>query len=329
MISCASSKSPRWAGGVRVFRSIVKLLLGFFLLLLLVIAGGSRFFPEDVARLAAHAERQAAGLERKEIDVAGFRIVYLEGGKGEPLVLVHGFGAEKDNWTRVARYLTPHFRVIALDLPGFGETSKPEDASYTVTSQVEYLRAFVRALNLGEVSLGGNSMGGWIAGLYAANYPTEVKSLWLVAPAGVATAEQSELGQRMIAGGSNPLLARTPEDFDNIVEFVMTDPPYIPGSIKKVLAQRAATNYPFHARIFDQILKENAPLEPRLAGLPVLTRVVWGDGDRALHVSGAKILGTIMPNATVVVMPGIGHLPMLENPKGSADDYLAFRSRKK
>jgi pimeloyl-ACP methyl ester carboxylesterase len=311
-----------------MLRGLLKLIVGIVLTIVALVVAGNVFFPERMAQFAAAAERGAAGLERKEIDIPGFHIVYLDGGQGDPLVLVHGFGADKDNWTRVAKYLTPHFRVIAPDLPGFGESSKPDSAHYSQTDQVQYLRAFVQALQLQNVSLGGNSMGGHIVGLYAATFPGEVKTLWLVAPAGVSTAELSELGALIKAGQPNPLLARTPEEFDRIVHFVMTDPPYIPGSIKKVLAQRAAANYELHSRIFQELLaaKPEDALEPRLKGNPVPTRILWGDRDRALSVTGAKILGGLLPHSSVTVMPGVGHLPMIEKPRAAAEDYLAFRA---
>ena len=309
-----------------MLRALLKIVLGIIATLVLLVVAGNMFFPEHLAQFAAAAERGAAGLERKEINAAGFHVVYLDGGQGDPLVLVHGFGADKDNWTRVSKYLTPHYRVIAPDLPGFGESSKPQDAHYSIKDQVRNLHAIIQALGLKKVSLGGSSMGGHIVGMYAATYPDEVATLWLVAPAGVATADLSELGERIKAGGANPLLARNPEDFDGIIHFVMTDPPYIPGSIKKVLARRAAANYELHARIFQELIAGTDALEPLVTSLPTPTKILWGDHDRALSVTGAKILGGLMPKSSVTIMPGIGHLPMIEQPRKSAEDYLAFRA---
>ena len=309
-----------------MLRMLAKIAVGIIAVVVGLLVAGNLFFPDRVAELAADAERRSAGLVRKEVDVGQFHIAYLEGGQGDPLVLVHGFGADKDNWTRVAKYLTPHYRVIAPDLPGFGESSKPENLSYSFDAQVEYLHAIATGLGLSKVALGGNSMGGCIAALYGAKYPDEVQSLWLVAPACVSTARTSEFGKMLTNGGGNPLLARTPEDFDRTVHFVMSDPPFIPGSIKRVLASRAAANYPLHTRIFAELLASNSALEPRVTGLPIPTRVLWGDQDRALDVSGAEILGRLMPKASVTVLPGIGHLPMIEQPRKAAEDYLRFRA---
>ena len=143
-----------------------------------VVVAGTGFvyaMPEQAARLAIHAERQRAGLVRKEIDLpGGLHSVYLEGGRGEPLILLHGFGANKDNFLRVARQLTPHYRVIVPDLTGFGESSHPAGADYMPAAQAERVRALAQALGLRRLHLGGSSMGGQIAMSYAVLHPDDL-----------------------------------------------------------------------------------------------------------------------------------------------------------
>src|SRR4030095_12978584 len=97
----------------------------------------------QVAALSLAMVRGAANLELRSAEIAGFRIVYLEGGKGEPLVLVHGIGADKDNWTYTSALLSKHYHVIAVDLPGFGDSSKPANAHYRIEDQVERLHALI------------------------------------------------------------------------------------------------------------------------------------------------------------------------------------------
>src|SRR5262245_25852423 len=93
-----------------------------------------RIAPGPVARALLALDRAQSGLEATRIAVGDAQIAYLVGGHGEPLILVHGFGADKDNFTRVARYLTPRFRVLIPDMPGFGDSSRPEGVSYGVTA---------------------------------------------------------------------------------------------------------------------------------------------------------------------------------------------------
>lgn len=281
-------------------------------------------FPGLTLALAQRAELSAAGLEQRAIDVAGHHIEYLEGGRGEPLVLLHGFGADKSNWARVSRYLTPHFRVVAPDLPGFGESTRDPNASYAIPDQVERIHAIVHELGLESFHLGGNSMGGQISGTYASRYPDEVKSLWLLAPGGVASAKPSELAT-LLTKGVNPLSVDSLEGFDRLLDFAFVEKPFIPGPIKRHLAQLAVASHSFNEKVYRELHDPPVPLEPAVKGLSVPTLIVWGDHDRLLDVSGAEILGSLLPNARVVIMKNVGHVPMVERPKETAEDYLRFR----
>ena len=271
-------------------------------------------------------ERSRAGLQRKETTLAdGTRIVYLEGGSGAPLVLVHGFGADKDNFTRVARWLTPHYRVIAPDLVGFGESAHRTDVDYRYAAQAERLHAFVQALGLQRIDLGGNSMGGAIAMSYAAQYPQEVASLWLIDCAGIAEAPPSELAKTIAATGANPLMITQESDFPAFIKFVMSDPPYIPGSVMDVLARERIANQALERQVFQQIATDS--VSAAVAGLKTPTLVVWGDEDRALSVGTVPVLQKLLPNAQAIVMPHVGHAPMIERPEESAADYVRFRAQ--
>lgn len=305
------------------------------ILVVLVVAllGGLTAFdylaPYTAVRNGLALERGRASLELRQVAVDGLDIAYLEGGAGEPLILVHGFGADKDNFTRVASHLTAHYRVISLDLPGFGESSKPADADYTIDKQAERVHAFAQALGIERAHFGGSSMGGAIITAYALKYPKETTSLWLLGPGGLSKAFDSELGRRIQETGKNPLLAQTPEEFPAIMEFVMSKPPFFPYSFKRVLGERAVADYPLHARIFAQLNDPKQP-HPTLDGLikdiQVPTLVVWGNEDRALNYEAAQIYKAEMPRTQVIIREGIGHLPMVEEPKRSAEDYLAFRA---
>ena len=282
------------------------------------------FFPVRFAEAAMNAERSAAGLQRREIDIPGFKVVYLEGGQGQPLLLLHGFGADKDNWTRVAHYLTPRFHVYAIDLPGYGESTKPSPEQSRIEDQVSYVSQIAAALGLDRFDLGGNSMGGWIAGAYAAAHPEQVGSLWLLAPAGVSTAQDSDLVKIVKSGGHVPLIARTPEEYGELLDFVFVHRPFVPHAVITVLAQHANESYDFNQKVFAELVKD-APLEPQVKNLATPTLIVWGDHDRALNDSGAEVLHRLMPNSQVIIVPDMGHLPMLEAPAQSAADYIKFR----
>ena len=300
------------------------------LLILLGLAGIYFLFPGAIFDLLLKAGRNAGGLKQHSIDVNGLRIEYLEGGKGDALVLLHGFGANKDNWTRIARYLTPHFRVIAPDLPGFGKSSPDPEGDYSISVQTKRVNEFVRALGIKSLHLGGSSMGGNIAGAYASIYPKDLKSLLLIAPGGVASAEPSEMYRGLKEGKQNPLVVNSVEDYERLLDFVFVKKPFIPLPIKKILLQEAIEHQPLNRNIFKQLSSsvDVQPLEVLVKGLSVKTLIVWGAQDRALHVSGAKILESVMSKATIEIMDAVGHLPMIEKPKKTGMLYLSFLESK-
>jgi len=311
-------------------KKMKKIFILIPLVIILGLIGVYFLFPGVTFDLLRTVERSAAGLKQHSIDVNGLRIEYLEGGKGDALVLLHGFGANKDNWTRFAKHLTPHFRVIAPDLTGFGESSPDPDADYTISVQAERVKALVRALGIKSLHLGGNSMGGNIAGAYASKYADELKSLLLIAPGGVASSEPSEMYRRLREGKPNPLISKSIEDYEQLLDFVFVKRPFIPRALKKYLIQEAIEHQPLNSKIFKQLLssRDLQPLEVLLKGLPVPTLIVWGAADRVLHVSGARILEGVMPNAKAEVMDAVGHLPMIEKPKETAELYLSFLEQK-
>ncbi len=303
--------------------------LALVLVLILAAAGALCFlFPKQLAGFALGMERQRSGLHRAEVDIPGFHIVYLEGGSGEPLLLLHGIGADKDNWTRTSRWLTTHYHVIAPDLPGFGESSKPDTAHYAIDDQVRNVQAFADALHLDKFSIGGNSMGGWIAGAYVAAHPEHVITAWLLDPGGVAGAKKSEMMDIIDKGGHVPIFARNASEMHDLLNFVFVHPPYVPGIIIDEIAHEQASNYALNMKIFGELTDDwkSHALDTLLAGSKTATLITWGDHDRVLDVSGAEALHKVMPNSAVAIMPNIGHVPAVEAPQASAISYLKFRA---
>ena len=305
---------------------VFKAVLALIIICILAGIGFVYVAPEKVTALAIDLERKRAGLSRKEIDLpGGLHYVYLEGGQGEPLMLLHGFGANKDNFIRVARFLTPHYRIIIPDHLGFGESGHPQDADYRAGAQAARLRSLAQALGITRLHLGGSSMGGHISMMYASLYPAEVQSLWLLDTGGIWSAPPGELHKVIAATGKNPLMAKNEDDFARIFAFVMADPPFIPRPMLNVMAQERIRNYELEKRIFKELTTDSA--EKYVTGLKIPSLIVWGDKDRAINVATAEILHKLMPHSRVIIMPGIGHLPMIEQSRKAAEDYLKFRAQ--
>lgn len=291
--------------------------------LVLALVAFDRFAPYPAARIALKLERLRCGLVAKKTSIPGFEIAYLEGGKGEPLLLIHGFGGDKDHFTRVSAKLTRRYHVVIPDLPGFGESSRPDGATYSIDEQVDRLRALAHKLGLSRFHLGGNSMGGGIALAYAVKYPEEVESLWLLAPAATRKSLDSELMRNLDEMGVNYLIMRSRAEYDRTKAFVMSRNPWMPGSLDHVLAERAIADSELHNHIFQEIRKDIVEDPPVQIEIPAL--LVWGKEDRVLNPGSADQLMSAMPNARLILMDGIGHIPMVEAPGQAARDYLEFR----
>jgi len=288
------------------------------------------FMPGTLFAIFQKIERKTGGLEEKNIMVNGLNIHYLEGGKGDPLVLIHGFGGNKDHWTRISRFLTPYFNVIAPDLPGFGESDEEPHGKYSIKDQAQFLKQFIEQLGIKSFHIGGNSMGGYIAGQYAALFPGDLKSLFLISPAGVLSSEFSQMQQRIKNGGPNPLIAKDAGEFDELLEFIFVKKPFIPGPIKNYLKDEAIRHQALNETIF-QLIKDtelNEPMESLLDHLDVNAFILWGAEDKVLHPSGARILEAIIKNSKALVLKNVGHVPMIELPKKTAGLYLEFHNMK-
>ena len=270
--------------------------------------------------------RRRAGLQRRRCTLdTGETYVYLEGGNGPPLLLLHGFGANKDNFNGVVPALAASCRVISPDHFGFGESDRPIDGDYSPVAQAHRLHRFVKALGLGPIDLGGSSMGGHIAMTYAALYPDEVRSLWLIDTGGVWSAPKGELHRHIEATGENLLLADSQAAFEKLFAFVMHKPPQVPPAVMAVLAEQRIANHPVERRIFAQCSADS--VESRVRDLAVPTLLVWGREDRVISVQTVGVLQALLPDLETIVLPDVGHLPMVEAPDRCAADYLAFRAR--
>ena len=285
--------------------------------------------------LAVNTTQKIIQYERSKSDLAvkaltlssGEKMVYAENGNiaGEPLLLVHGFGGNKDNFTRIARQLE-NYNLIIPDLLGFGDSSKPMAADYRAEAQATRLHELLQAKGLASnIHIGGNSMGGAISVAYAAKYPKEVKSLWLIDSAGFwSVGVPKSLESATLE--NNPLLVNKKEDFYQMYDFVMSKPPYIPKSVKAVFAQERIANKALESKILAQIVEDNVEERAKvIAEYNIPTLVVWGEEDKVIKPETVTLIKEIIPQSQVITMPKIGHVPMIEAVKETAKDYKAFR----
>ncbi len=303
-----------------------RLLIGAVIVAGLGLIGLSRS-PATLMRIAMTLERGRSGLAEHRITIDGLDITYTDGGEGPVILMVHGFNADKDHWTRAAAGLTDAYRVVALDLPGFGQSTRDDTLQHDPVSQAARLKSFHDALGLSAVHLVGNSMGGEISGVYATRYPQDVASLALINAAGVSSPTPSEFS-RLVAGGENPLIARAAAEYDALLDFVFVDKPWVPGVVLDHLAAIAIDNRDFTAGVWADLRTHPSGLEAQLSTITAPTLVLWGDTDRVLDVSMAAVFDARIPDSEVTIMLKTGHLPMVERPAefaGHLRDFLDQR----
>ncbi|EQA43620.1 alpha/beta hydrolase family protein [Leptospira broomii serovar Hurstbridge str. 5399] len=271
-------------------------------------------------------ERWKSNVEKKELKQAPWNWVYLEGGSGkEKILMVHGFGGDKDNWTRFAGGLTKKYDIIAVDLPGFGENEKLTDQGYSIDQQVERLDQFTKAIGWDKFHIVGNSMGGCISGVFAAKHPEKILSLGLFAPSGINSPIKSELSKNM-ENGKNNLIVTNADEFEELMKFVFVNPPKVPSILKGYFAERAVKNAEFNKIVFKDIRK-GFPLQENMKSIKSKTLILWGDTDRVLSVSGAEVLEKGISHSAKVILKDVGHVPMLEKPVEVANIYLDFLTK--
>ena len=288
------------------------------------------FFPRFLFVQARNALRRKAKMVQRSQRVGNLDWPYLEGGtsSGPPLVMIHGFGGDKDNWSLYAPHIGGHYRLICPDLPGFGENDRSVELDHGIAAQGERLLAFLDALGISKCHLGGNSMGGYIALQLALTHPERLLSLTLLNNAGVIGPQESEL-QRRVSVGESPLVVRTMADIDRLLAFVAYRPRFIPRQFKKVVLEDTAPHAELLDKIFNEVVGDalDRPVNDQLPRVTTPTQIIWGRHDRLIDVSCATVLHEGIKDSELVIFEDVGHVPMVESPAQTARAHLAFLAK--
>lgn len=297
------------------------LILGFVFISL---SQASHYFRTDLYDLAIQFESEKAKLTTNNTRLNHQEYYYLsrdQENSSEIVVLLHGFSANKENWLRFSQNLPQRYQIFALDLLGHGQHAINLDLNYSIETQLDYLHTFIRDVIKQPVHIVGNSMGGAIASLYAATYPDEVKTLMLISPAGVHDIPSDM--DKIIEGGTNPLIASSVDQFYEVVDFVMSDKPFIPEPILLVQAEHSVNRFALNQKIFSDIRKDlDKHLDQKFSSIKAQTLILWGKEDRVINVENIHRYTALIPNSKPNILEGIGHLAMLEAPELTAQAFI-------
>ncbi len=260
--------------------------------------------------------REAVEYPYKErfIKIDGVEICYFDEGKGFPILFVHGLGGNLLHYKENLPFFKNNFRVIAVDLPGYGKSDKPVLRD-PVIYYVKMLKKFVRKLGIDELIFVGNSMGGHIGAIFSAKYKKMAAGLVLADPAGMR--ELNFLEDLFINTMFNEnLLSKTPS---YIMETSLKHNFYHARQEAEPILQAqkamvASTDYEAYCRTMDSCAKSmnNNPLDDILAEIQCPTLIIWGKNDRLIDVKYAQLFYEGIDNAELHIYDYCGHISMLE-----------------
>jgi pimeloyl-ACP methyl ester carboxylesterase len=267
------------------------------------------------------------------IEVAGMQVHLRDEGPRTdpvPIVLLHGTSASLHTWEGWARALKDQRRVIRMDLPGFALTGPNRQDDYSIDTYVLFVRAFLDKLGLERVVLGGNSLGGQIAWATAAKMPERVERLILVDASGYPLDsikdQRVPIGFRLMGIPGLRLLAQhtLPRGvIESSVRNVYGDPSKVTPELIDLYADmtRREGNRHALARRFEQGYTGDVTL---LAKIKAPTLILWGSKDRLLPPEWGQRFAHDIPNAKLVMLDGLGHVPQEEDPARSVAEVRRF-----
>lgn len=274
------------------------------LVLIIVVVAGIIFWarPVTVFRVFNETQMYFIGARSHYTHVDGYRIHYYTLGPetGEPVVLVHGLGGRAEDWEKLAPYLRKAgYRVYIPDLPGFGQSERPANFSYSVTDQSKVVVGFLDALGLRQVDLGGWSMGGWIVQLVALSDPDRIKRLMLFDSAGLYM--RPDWDTKLFT----PI---SPAEIEKLDKLLMPHPPNLPDFVARDIVRVSREHAWIIHRSLDTMMQGRETTDALLPKLRMPVLIVWGELDQITPLSEGQKIHGLIPHSQMDVVRGCGHL---------------------
>jgi abhydrolase domain-containing protein 6 len=280
--------------------------------------------PDALIECVRRFNRRLCGVRWRAQRVGARIWPYLEGGRGEHVVLLHGFGADKDRFGALLR-MGRGYHLVAPDIPGFGQHRPTGAARYDIDTQVRRLERFVDAVGLARFHLMGISMGGYMAAYYAARNTDRVRSLCLMDSAGFSSPVASDAMRRFLHDGCNVLLPADGAGLQLMVDHLLHRRVEIPGTLMRYWLEQTLALRPRHRKLMEDLLDGGLYLLDGVAtGIQAPTLVIWGAQDRICHVSTVDTILALIENCRAYVLHGCGHIPYIEFPWLSVGLYRDF-----
>jgi pimeloyl-ACP methyl ester carboxylesterase len=252
---------------------------------------------------------------KKQVIIDGLSVAYSDAGSGPLIVMLHGWGADLSSFDGLALELARQYRLVRVDLPGFGASEQP-GVDWRVQDYAEFVRRFLQKIGVDEVRvLLGHSFGGRISIKAVGESLVIPKKLILVDSAGVK--ESSSMRNNVYKA-----VAKTGK-------IITAIPPFsaLRGRLRKTLYSSAGSTDYLNAGRMKQIFLNtiNEDLLPDAARISVPTLLIWGETDTATPLAQGKLLASRIAGSVLHVIPGAGHYSFIDKPQeviGQIEEFI-------
>lgn len=273
-------------------------------------------------------------IENDKIEVSALRAGSPD---APPLLLLHGLGATKASWLTVVPQLAKHHHVVALDLPGFGRSSKPRGA-YDAPWFADHMRGVMDALSIDRAFLAGNSMGGRVAMEIAMRYPERVEAIACLCPAAAFNRRPALWLVKLLRPELGMVASRLPRgQMRDALHRLFADSSCIHESWYDAAIDDFLDTWRSHRsrRAFFTALRNIYLDEPegengfwtRLGKMKAPALFFYGERDELISHHFARKIARTLPEAKVLVWERCGHVPQIEFPDRTAREILRFFDR--
>jgi abhydrolase domain-containing protein 6 len=278
--------------------------------------------PQDLELRLGHLQHLAiqrtlesvTGARRTTLEIDGVRVPVTRLGRGQPLLLIHGFADRGESMLPLAALLRREFEAVIPDLPGFGDAEVVSSDRVTMAAQVRFLAQLLDTLGLPRAHVVGHSMGGGIAARLAHDLPERVLSLTLLSPAGPHGLHPGV--QALLLRGRNLLLPSTHAEFLELFHLSFASKPPFTRSHLRYVGQRWMSRREEHARHFDRLFSPRAGegVPGTMDAIHAPARLVYGRDERLVHLDNRHLYARHLRHGTTVMLDRVGHAPHLEAP---------------
>ncbi|NWT95045.1 ABHD6 lipase, partial [Urocynchramus pylzowi] len=294
-------------------------------------------WPSALIRIYYWYWRRALGMQVRYANYNDYQFCYSY--RGRPgyrpsILMLHGFSAHKDMWLSIVKFLPKNLHLVCVDMPGHEGTTRSDLDDYSISGQAKRIHQFVECIKLNRkpFHLVGTSMGGNVAGVYAAQYPEDICSLTLICPAGLPSTTDSKFIKQLRELQESrridriPLIPSTPEEMADMLKLCSYVRFKVPQQILQGLVDVRIPHNEFYRKLFLEIVDEKSrhSLHENMSKIKAPTQVIWGKQDQVLDVSGASVLASAIPDCHVYILENCGHSVVVERPRKTANLILEF-----